>query len=37
VAVVLEMRAKLKPIMRTERAQTGYFFTYLEFPPGDFL
>ncbi len=37
VGVVLEMRAKLKPILRTERAQNGYFFTYIEFPPGDFL
>ncbi len=37
VAVVLEMRAKLKPILRTERAQNGYFFTYVEFPPGEFL
>jgi hypothetical protein len=37
VAVILSMRAKLKPIVRTERAQSGYFFTYLEFPAGSFL
>lgn len=37
VVVLLEMRAKLKPIVRTERAQNGYFFTYLEFPPGNFV
>lgn len=35
--VLLEMRAQLKPIMRTERAENGYFFTYLEFPPGSFI
>ncbi|MDB4988776.1 MAG: hypothetical protein JWN04_3954 [Myxococcaceae bacterium] len=37
VAVLLSMRAKLKPIVRTERAASGYFFTYLEFPAGSFL
>jgi hypothetical protein len=37
VVVLLEMRAKLKPIVRTERAANGYFFTYLEFPPGNFV
>jgi hypothetical protein len=37
VAVMLVMRAKLKPIVRTERAQSGYYFTYLEFPAGSFL
>ena len=37
VVVLLTMRAKLKPIVRTERAQSGYFFTYLEFPAGSFL
>lgn len=37
VVVLLTMRAKLKPIVRTERAQSGYFFTYLEFPAGNFL
>jgi hypothetical protein len=31
------MRAKLKPNLRTERAANGYFFTYLDFPPGNFL
>lgn len=37
VSVVIDMRAKLKPTMRTERSSNGYFFTYLEFPPGNFL
>lgn len=37
VVVLLGMRAKLKPVVRTERAQSGYFFTYLEFPAGSFL
>lgn len=37
VVVVLDMRAKLKPNVRTERAANGYFFTYLEFPAGSFL
>lgn len=37
VVVVLEMRAKLKPTVRTERSPTGYFFSYLEFPAGNFL
>jgi hypothetical protein len=31
------MRAKLQPTVRTERAQNGYFFVYLEFPAGNFL
>jgi hypothetical protein len=37
VAVLLDMRAKLQPTVRTERAQNGYFFVYLEFPAGNFL
>lgn len=37
VSVLLDMRAKLQPTIRTERAQTGYFFVYLEFPPGQFI
>lgn len=36
VVIVIEMRAKLKPTVRTERAPSGYFFTYLEFPAGVF-
>lgn len=36
VVVTLLMRAKLQPIMRTERVPSGYYFTYLEFPPGNF-
>jgi hypothetical protein len=37
VAVLLDMRAKLTPTVRTERASNGYFFVYLEFPPGNFI
>ena len=37
VVVVLAMRAKLKPILRTERAANGYFFIHLEFPAGNFV
>lgn len=37
VAVLLDMRAKLAPTVRSERAQNGYFFVYLEFPAGNFL
>ena len=36
VVVLLAMRAKMLPILRTERAASGYFFTYLEFPPGNY-
>ena len=36
VAVLLTMRAKLQPSVRTERSQSGYFFTYVEFPAGKF-
>ena len=32
-----DLRAKLQPSVRTERAQNGYFFVYLEFPAGQFL
>lgn len=34
VAVLLSMRAKLQPTVRTERSQSGYFYTFVEFPPG---
>ncbi len=37
VAVLLDMRAKLQPSLRTERAANGYFFVYLDFPAGNFL
>jgi hypothetical protein len=37
VVLTLHMRAKLQPIMRTERVQSGYYFTYLEFPAGNFI
>jgi hypothetical protein len=37
VAILLDMRAKLQPTIRTERAQNGYFFVYMEFPAGNFI
>lgn len=36
VVVLLAMRAKIQPTVRTERAASGYFFTYIEFPPGNY-
>lgn len=36
VVVQLDMRAKVAPTLRTEKAATGYFFVYLEFPVGNF-
>jgi hypothetical protein len=36
VLVRLEMRSNVVPVVRTERSSTGYFFTFLEFPPGDY-
>jgi hypothetical protein len=36
VIVQLDMRAKVSPTLRTEKAATGYFFVYLEFPVGNF-
>ena len=36
VVVVLDMRADVAPTVRQEKAQSGYWFTYLEFPPGNF-
>lgn len=36
VVVVLEMRAKVTPKVRTEKAPNGYFFTYIEFPAGTY-
>jgi hypothetical protein len=35
VLVQLEMRTKLMPTLHTERASTGYFFVYLDFPAGN--
>jgi hypothetical protein len=37
VAVVLELRTKSVPKVRTEQASNGYFFTYIEFEPGNYL
>jgi hypothetical protein len=36
VVVLLAMRTKIQPTVRTERAASGYFFTYVEFPPGNY-
>lgn len=36
VAVLLAMRAKLQPAIRTERSASGYFYTFVEFPPGQY-
>jgi hypothetical protein len=32
----VEMRANVEPVLRTERAENGYFFTYLDFPAGNY-
>jgi hypothetical protein len=37
VSVVLEMRAEVTPKLHTEKADNGYFFTYIEFPAGTYL
>jgi hypothetical protein len=34
VLVQVEMRAQAAPSLHTERAQTGYFFVYIDFPAG---
>lgn len=34
--VKLDMRADVKPKVRQEKSETGYWFTYLEFPAGSF-
>ena len=31
-----DMRAKVTPKLRTEKAPNGYFFTYIEFPAGTY-
>lgn len=36
VRVTLEMRSDVKPAIRTERANNGYYFTLVEFAPGDY-
>jgi hypothetical protein len=38
VMVEIELRSNvsLSPIMRTERASTGYYFVYLDFPAGNY-
>jgi hypothetical protein len=34
--VVLSVRAEVAPVLRTERAPNGYFFTYVDFAPGQY-
>jgi hypothetical protein len=36
VALVLEMRAKVTPRLRTESGPNGFFYTYVEFPAGTY-
>ncbi|MFI5309225.1 MAG: AMIN domain-containing protein, partial [Polyangiales bacterium] len=33
----LALRAPAQPRISTERAKSGYFFVYVDFPPGDYL
>jgi len=37
VSVTMLMRADVAPVLRTERAANGYFFTYVDFPAGQYL
>lgn len=36
VLIELDLRANVAPTLRTEKAPTGYFFVYLEFPAGNY-
>jgi hypothetical protein len=36
VVVEIELRSNVSPSMRTERASTGYYFVYLDFPSGNY-
>jgi hypothetical protein len=36
VVVEVELRANVSPSMRNERASTGYYFVYLDFPAGNY-
>jgi hypothetical protein len=36
VLLILELRSKTQPKLSTEKASNGYFFSYVEFPPGDY-
>jgi hypothetical protein len=36
VVVEVELRANVSPSMRNERAATGYYFVYLDFPAGNY-
>jgi hypothetical protein len=36
VMVEIELRSNVTPSMRTERASTGYYFVYLDFPSGSY-
>jgi hypothetical protein len=39
VSIVLELRpgSNVTPTLRTEKAPNGYYFVYVEFPPGTYL
>jgi hypothetical protein len=36
VIVQLDMRTRVTPSLRTEKAATGYFFVYVDFPAGSY-
>jgi hypothetical protein len=36
VVVEIDLRANVSPSMRTERAATGYYFVYVDFPSGNY-
>ena len=36
VVVEIDLRSNVSPSLRTERAATGYFFVYLDFPAGKY-
>lgn len=36
VVVEIELKTKVSPSVRTEKAPTGYYFVYLDFPAGNY-
>jgi hypothetical protein len=36
VGILLELRTSVTPTIRTEKAENGFFFIYIEFPVGDY-
>jgi hypothetical protein len=36
VVVEIDLRSNVSPSMRTERASTGYYFVYIDFPAGNY-